>query len=400
MRRFKIDSSSPLLILIVVVLLGGIIAAVLFFRPDPMRESLAGSRVINTLFIIEHNDRPLSSFVLMYYPPTQRAAIVDVPGSLGLIIQRVNRVDRIDTVYDPRRINHFHGEIERLLGIDISFSFILTLESLGRIVDLIEGVEVFIPSAVNVHHNGYILFPSGINILDGDKAKTYLSYELPDESSELINFRRQRFFLGLIGRLGEKNDFLNNPQVARVFRSQLRTGISQRNQMRLFDAFSNIDIDRISVQSVGGSVREISGQLLIFPHWDGNLIQEIVRQTSVGLTLTSDNMLGDRVFAVEILNGTTIGGLAGRTAELFRGFGYDVVSVGNADRNDYERTLIIDRSGYEQIARAFGEIIRCTNLRLDAPHHERPEVDFTSHEHRSDFTLILGRDFNGRYVTN
>ena len=108
------------------------------------------------------------------------------------------------------------------------------------------------------------------------------------------------------------------------------------------------------------------------------------------LILPPESTMGGRVFTVEILNGTNIGGLAGRTAELFRGFGYEVVSIGNADRNDHEKTLIIDRSGYEQMARGFGEIIRCNNFLFDFPHHEGPE---------SDFTLIIGRDFNGRYVT-
>ena len=129
------------------------------------------------------------------------------------------------------------------------------------------------------------------------------------------------------------------------------------------------------------------------------MIREIVRQTLGGLVRTEDALV-DRVFTVEILNGTATTGLAGRTAELFRGFGYDVISVSNADRNDYDRTLVIDRSGYQEMARAFGELIRCRNIRFDSPDQENPELDLLiqNFEYRSDFTLILGRDFNGRYV--
>ena len=398
--KLKIDSGIPLLVIILILLLGGIILAIFSFRPDPMRDFFSGESVINTLFVIEHNDYPLSTYVLMFYPPTGRAALIDIPGDLGLIIQRINRVDRIDSVYDPRRIANFESEIENLLDLEISFYFVITLENFGRIVDLIEGVEVFIPTQVSEYRDGHIIFPSGINILDGDKAVTYVSYELPDENAELISFRRQRFFIGFLKRLGEQSDFVQNSQVAKVFRSQFRTGINQRSQMRLFREFANIDADRLSIQSVTGNVREVSGQPLIFPHWDGNLVREIVRQTSLGLTLPAENMLGDRVFTVEILNGTTVAGLAARTAELFRGFGYDVISVGNADRNDHERTLIVDRSGYENMARAFGEIIRCRNYQFENSLHEMQDFDFanTRFESRSDFTLILGRDFNGRFV--
>ena len=285
LKKLHFDTSILLLALIILFLLGGILLAVFSFRPDPMRDFFADGKVFNTLFVIEKNDNPFSTYVLMYYPPTRRAVLVDVPGSLGLIIQRINRVDRIDTVYDPSRINSFASEIERLLGIDISFSFVITLDNLGKIVDIIEGVEVFIPAPVAEYNNEYILFPSGINILDGDKARVYLSYELPNESHEQVNSRRQRFFTGFLKRLGEQNDFLQNPQVSRVFRSQFRTGMNQRSQMRLFNELANMDYDRISFQSVGGNVREVSGQPLIFPHWDGNLIREIVQQTSTALPL-------------------------------------------------------------------------------------------------------------------
>jgi len=400
-KKIKFDASALLLVLIGLLLAAGIVFVVFSFRTDPIRESLTGDRVINTLFVIEDKGKPLCSYVLMYYPATKRAAVFDVPGSLGLIIQSINRVDRIDTIYDPRRIGPFTTEIGNLLGIEMSFSIVITLESLGKITDLIEGVELFIPSPVNEYQNGYIIFPSGVNSLDGDKAKVYITYELPEESSELVNFRRQRFFIGLIKRLGEQNQFLNNPQAAQIFHSLLKSGMNQKTESRLFDEFAGIDADRISIQSVGGNLREVSGQDLIFPHFDGSLIKEIVRQTLAALVRPAESTLGDRVFTVEVQNGTTVTGLAGRTAELFRGFGYDIISIGNADRNDYEKTFIIDRSGYEEVAKTFADVIRCKNIRFDTPEPADTEigVDIRNYEYRADFVLIIGRDFNGRYVS-
>jgi anionic cell wall polymer biosynthesis LytR-Cps2A-Psr (LCP) family protein len=400
-RKARFDASILLLILIGILLAGGVVFVFFSLRPDPIKESLAGDRVINTLFVIENNDKPLCSYVLMYYPATKRATVFDIPGSLGLIIQRINRMDRIDTVYDPRRVTPFVNEIEKILGIEISYSIVITLENLGKITDMIEGVELFIPSPVDEYQNGRILFQSGISSLDGDKASVYITYELPEESNELANFRRQRFFMGFIKRLGIKNQFFKNAQVAPLFYSLLKTGISQRTQMRLFDEFAGIDTDKVTIQSVGGNIREVSGQQLIFPHWDGSLIKEIVRQTLGSLVRPLDSSYGDRVFTVEVLNGTAVNGLAGQTAELLRGFGYDVISIGNADRNDYEKTLVIDRSGYQNMARAFGEVIRCGNFRFDSPDVSETTIDLNlqNFEYRSDFTLIIGKDFNGRYVT-
>jgi len=402
MRKTKIDASAFLLIIIVLLLTGGAVFAASYLSSDPIMESLEEDRVINTLFVIEDRDKPLCSYVLMYYPATKRAAIFDIPGSLGLIIQRINRVDRIDRVYDPRRITPFTDELEKLLGIDIPFSIVITLENLGKITDLIEGVELFIPSPVDEFHNERIMFPSGICYLDGDKAKVYITYELPEESNEMALYRRQRFFVGLIKRLGTQNDLLKNPQISGVFNSLLKTGLKARAQNALFEKFAGIDTDRINIQSVSGNVREVSGQQLIFPHWDGNLIKEIVRQTLASLVQPSDETMGDRIFTVEILNGTTVAGLAGRTAELFGGFGYDVISIGNADRNDYENTVIIDRTGLQDLVLAFGEVIRCSNVRTNSSISDDEEIDLNIQNlnYQADLTLIIGKDFNGRYVTN
>jgi hypothetical protein len=141
---------------------------------------------------------------------------------------------------------------------------------------------------------------------------------------------------------------------------------------------------------------------LILPHWDGNLIKEIVRQSLGALVRPAEGALSERVFTVEILNGTAVNGLANRTAELFRSFGYDVISVTNADRSDYAQTRIIDHSGVEEAAGAFADIIRCQNITYDvlSGELEEPDINIHNFDYRSDFTLIIGRDFNGRYVTN
>jgi anionic cell wall polymer biosynthesis LytR-Cps2A-Psr (LCP) family protein len=385
----------------VVLLAGGVIFISFSLRTDPIEEALSGDRVINTLFVLEKDGKPLSSYVLMYYPATRRAAIFDIPRDLGLIIRRIDRVDRIDTLYDRQRMGNFETEIESLLGVEINFYVILPDEDLGKVVDTIEGVEIFIPSPVEIYRPSPILFPSGMVRLDGDKALTYVTYELPEEDREMASFRRQRFFLGFIKRLGEQQELIANPQVDAVFQTFLTSNMNNRTRLRLFSEFSFIDTDRTNIQSVQGTIREISGQTLLLPSWDGNLIKQIVSQTLAAITRQTEGSLTDRVFTVEVLNGTTENGLASRTAELLRSFGYDVISIGNAERGDYEKTEIIDRSGFADVVQVFGGIIRCDNIRSETPIQENPEVDlgFQNLEYRSDFTLIIGRDFDGRYVT-
>ena len=400
MRIIKGDASILLLALIVILLIFGIIFAVFTFRSNPVEDAISANRVISVLYIIEDNKMPISTYVLMYYPNTKRTAIFDIPGDLGLLLSRINRVDRIDRVYDPARTANFENEIGKLLGIEINFTIVITKENLVSIVDLLEGVEIFIPSPVSYRDGDeIILFPSGMTILDGDKASLYATYSLPHEDSEMEVFRRQRFFLGFLNRQIQMNESLKNPSIAKIYNSLFRTNMKANTLMHLFNEFVYIDTDRTNIQSVGGNLREVSGQTLIIPHWDGNLIKEIVRQTLATLTRDIEDHLMERSLTVEVLNGTAVNGLAGRTAEMLRSFGYDVISIKNADRNNYDSTVIIHHTGDESMVRTFADVIRCNNIRREEVNEEQQD-DFSlpTMEYKADVTLLLGRNFNGRYV--
>lgn len=399
MKISKTEASRFLLALIVLLFVLGIVFAIYMFRSNPVEDALSGNRVISALFVLEDEKKPCSTYVLLYYPVTKRAAIFDIPGNLGLLISKTNRVDRIDSIYDSARIGSYQNEIEKLLDIEINFSFVISNENLVSIVDLLEGVEIFIPSPVSYREGEeLVLFPSGMTILDGDKASLYTTYSLPYEDLELQVFRKQRFFLGLFDRMIQMNERLKNPQMAKLYFSFIKTSVNQRTMMLLFDEFVFIDTGRTNIQSVTGNTREVSGQMLIIPHWDGNLAKEVVRQTLATLTRNIDEHHRENTLTVEVLNGTAVNGLAGRTAEMLRSFGYDIISIGNADRNNYDSTVIIHHSGDEKLIKAFADIIRCSNIQQEFIFDDAAEDD-RSHEYRADITLLIGMNFDGRYVT-
>ena len=66
-----------------------------------------------------------------------------------------------------------------------------------------------------------------------------------------------------------------------------------------------------------------------------------------------------------------------------------------AARNDYDETVIIDHIGNPEVAKIVGDFIHCTNIKDE---NELEEVGESSSEANVDFTIILGKDFNGRYV--
>jgi anionic cell wall polymer biosynthesis LytR-Cps2A-Psr (LCP) family protein len=388
-------------LIIVLLLAGGILFTLNAIRSDPIEVALAGEELINILFVFEHEQKPLGSYVMMYSPMNNRAAVISISGDTGKILKTEDRVDRIDSVYRSNNIESFETEVKELLGLSISYSVVFETEKLSKIIDVIGGVDIFIPNAIEVYGEEIILFPSGNTRLDGDKGIQYLIFELPEEERSDVSLRRERFFLSFLKSLGEKNALLNkDSSVARYFYPLLKTKMNRLTQRRLFRALSTLDMDRINMQAVAGNYREMSGLRLLMPYYDGTVIRDVVRQAQGSLVQKTQGTLVERVFTVEILNGTTRTGLASRTAELIRSFNYDVISTENADRNDYEKTEIIDRTGLENAANSFAAVIQCTNIRFEPRIPEEGEPQIQNTEYRADFTLIVGNDFNGRVVGN
>jgi len=88
-----------------------------------------------------------------------------------------------------------------------------------------------------------------------------------------------------------------------------------------------------------------------------------------------------------VLNGTTEKGLASRTASIFESFGYEVVSVGNAAKLDYTKTVVIDRYGDKEALTAVANVIRCDKYADSAEY---------GGSIKADYCIILGSDFDGR----
>ncbi|MFP4563680.1 MAG: LytR C-terminal domain-containing protein [Spirochaetia bacterium] len=121
-------------------------------------------------------------------------------------------------------------------------------------------------------------------------------------------------------------------------------------------------------------------------------------QTLDSLASTETASGEELMISVEILNGTNRNGLASRTAQLFKSFGYEVVHVANAESFDYEATLVLDRSGNINKAQKVANIITCKHVNTVL--EEIPEEAETEPDKIVDVTIILGKDFDGRYCKN
>lgn len=384
-----------LLILIFLILISVTVGLALSLRVNTVDENLKSDRVIKTLVVMEHKNSVLFTDVFIYYPETRRGALINILENTGGVFKSLGRSDSIESVYLEKGIDVYKSEIENLVGQSIPFYLILNLTKFGELTDMLGGMKIFIPSPVDVKDDegDRWLLPSGVVSLDGDKIQDYLNYEKSDESEDDVIERRQNVLLAFFTALTRNEKIIRDKKSFAHLSKRMKTNLDDDEFHHLMSMVCEVDAERLNPTTITGSKRVVDGKTLLFPYYDGDLIKDVFRQVSNSL-ISVDNANVSRTYVLEIQNGTSVQGLARNTSALLQSAGYDVLSQGNADSNDYEKTVIINHIGNAEIAKSLGDFIRCKNI---IEEKVSQESEFTSASN-VDFTIILGKDFDGRYV--
>lgn len=393
MNKLPFDKSILILAAILVLVSVFVLIMVNSLRTDPFLEAVDNELIVNILLIIEKDGKPLATEIFMFYPANARGALLDIPPETGLIIRSINRMDRIDALYKSDDPSAYIQEIQNLTGANLNWYITMDEKGLIDIVDLLNGFQLFVPNTLVMEYDGRKAFiPSGARILDGGKVWLYANYLEPDRPEAELVTRRQNVFHALLQRLKQQHEYVVHADVFPLFTERLSTNLSADSLRYLFGKLSRLDTERLVLQRLTGTSRVVDGTPVLFPHYDGELVRDIVKQTLNALLAADSFVVEDKVFTLEILNGTRTRGMAQRAADIFQSFGYDVVSVANANRQDVQKTTIISRHGDSAAAETIARVIRCQNIEY--------QTTSGSASLAADFVVIIGQDFNGRYCDN
>lgn len=390
------NKGAFLLLLIFLILISVTVGLALSLRVSTVDENLKTDRVIKTLVVMEDKKRVLFTDVFIYYPVSQRGALINILENTGAIFSSLGRVDSIESVYLEKGIDSYKAEIEKLVGQSIPFYINLNLTKFGELTDMLGGMKVFIPSPIDAKNDEgeRWLLPSGVVSLDGDKIQSYLNYERSDENEEDLIERRQNVILAFFAALSRNEKIIRDKNSFAEISKRMDSNLDDKEFHRLVSIISQVDSEHLTPQTITGSKRIVDGKTLLFPYYDGQLIKDVFKQVSNSL-ISLDNANVNRTYVLEIQNGTTVQGLARNTMALLQSAGYDILTTGNADSNDYEKTVIINHIGNAEIAKSLGDFIHCSNIVEESV---SLDADSTTAVSNVDFTIILGKDFDGRYV--
>ncbi len=385
--RIGISRSSILLWTIIVLFAGAIVLSVFFINNESLAAQLKTDRPISILLILEQDGQPRSSQLLMFYPSRSKAALLDIPGNTAVILKTMKRMDRIDITYKPGQPKNYLTEVSSYLDIPINGYLIFDEKDLATFVDLLDGLPLFIPSMILQEGEPGIRLPGGAVVLDGEKVNQFLMYREEGEGEQDVLVRRQKLAMALIKKISERSSYFADRAISGVLASSVKSNFGNEARRRLFAELATVDVDSILLQKITGMYRTVEEQSLFFPFYDGELARDMLKQTLNAMSIAERSSPAGKIYTVEILNGTEQRGLASRTAEIFESFGYDVVAIGNAPALEYPRTILIDRHGDKEALSAIGGVIRCDNF---------AEANTYKGSIKADYTIILGKDFNGR----
>jgi anionic cell wall polymer biosynthesis LytR-Cps2A-Psr (LCP) family protein len=403
LSKIKVDTGAVFLALILCVLVVTGMFLLNSLKTDVVEDMLKSDQLIKILFVfddkgqMEDKRRALFTGVFLYFPPLKRGAVVLIPGNTGAIYKSLGQVDRIDEVYNRMGIDIYRVEIETLLDQNLPFTITISLDSLCALTDILGGLRTVLTSPVDesAPDGSRWLLPFGAVTLDGDKIRTYATYSIDEETDADKLEREQNVMVSLLTAIHDQQALFTKENFREIY-PFFSANLEEKDLLRLLAEISQINPDHIILRSITGTVRGTSdGKQLLFPQSDGQLIMDVLKQTA-GALVSLDETQYSRPYSLKIQNGTTVQGLARNTKNLLENIGYKVLDTVNAESHDIEKTKIINHIGDEEAANNLGDFINCKNIEvprvLSVPEGGEPEFSPV------DFTLILGKDFDGRYV--
>lgn len=395
-NQSKIDPAVFVLLGIVAVI--GFITAVVLLgvESDDISSRIEENPQLPMLILLSNEDQLITTQLLLIDSNTGNLAVYDIPRKLGAIIPALGRVDRIDNLYAEMGAREVRNTLEEIFDLDVDFYFDMDLDDVEVLVDTIDGVSVFMPSPIEAFIDEQrIRIPGGNVKLDGEKMRSYIRYEGDEERELEWISRRWTFVRELLRSTAEYPLLYRSDELMTRYYRHMQANFDRSSARSFLELLKELNLDSMITQRVLGNVRQVqtgeNAQTILFPHFEGQLVRESVKQVTRSLGAPEAAYTAALSIKLEILNGTDINGLAARTQDLYENFGFEVLRIGNADRNDYEETVIIDRSGNLQGAQRVGEVIRSSNVREGNPLGENENVDVT---------IVLGNDFDGWYVNS
>jgi len=328
-------------------------------------------------------------------PQTRTAAMLSIPRDLWVPIPGYGE-GRINKAYFLGEVKKYPGggpalakkTVSYNLGVPVHYYVLVNFEGFVKIVDALGGIDIYVEKEIRDDKfpdeaYGYepLYIPAGLQHMDGELALKYARTRHVDD--DIGRARRQQQVLFAIRDKALRLNILPKlPSLLNALADTVETDMQPREILRLAQIASKIRREDIKTAIIDYSMTmpwtTPTGERVLIPLRDR--IRPLIDELFIHPTPTTPR----EEATIFVQNGTTVEGLAARTAAFLKEHGYKVAGFGNADRHDYAYSLIIVRTGKRQAANALAQFLSIPQEHVQS----NPQLDV-----EADLVLILGMDF-------
>ncbi len=336
--------------------------------PTPAPDVTPTPAPINVL-LLGTDERPgeggplrTDTMILMTLDPTgQSIGMLSLPRDLWVPIPGQGTTTKINLAYGLGEEGGYPGggpqlakdTVSSFVGRPVDYFVRVNFDGFREIIDLIGGIDINVP--YTIHDEEYPTEDYGVETfhldagpqhLDGETALKYARTRHGD--SDYSRSRRQQDIIravadkvlnaGMIPQL-----LANAPQLLATAQNTIQTDIpipTGIEMAKMVNGSSLREVRQLVLDShYGEETYSSEGMWILLP--DRAKVRVALDQFFSPASESVASASGAPL-RVEVLNGTTQPGVAAATAELLKAQGWDVVSVGDADRKDYVQTIVIN----------------------------------------------------------
>lgn len=346
--------------------------------------------------------------LLTVNPETGSMGMLSLPRDLWVPIPGLGVTTKINTAYMLGELESYPGggaqlakdTVGSFVGQPVDYFVRVNFDGFRQIVDLIGGVTVEVPTTI--HDEEYPTADYGVETfhldagtqhLDGETALKYArtrhndgDYNRARRQQDIIRAVAQQVMnAGMIPQLLGKA-----PQLLMTMQNSLETDIPVATGIELAQRFQNRaagEVQQLVLDNrYGEETFSSEGAWILLP--DRTRVRTALSAyfTAIEAPLGAQQVaIADpAAVRIEILNGTTLPGAAARTAELLQQQGWQVASIGDADRSDYSQTIVINYGAADAVAAKVS-----TDLSLEPA---QAQINGLAASAPIDIRIVVGRD--------
>ena len=338
---------------------------------------------------IENDGTPRSDsmMILTYDPSTQYAGMLSLPRDLWVMIPD-HGYGRINTAYSLGEGEHLPGvngkpgggaglamrTVELFLGIDIQYFAVIDFYGFIDFIDTIDKLAINVRDDITVDPLGEgntVHLRAGVQDLDGATALAYARYRYTEGGDFERAQRQQDVIMALFEQMKWQLPELltkKSDQLFACIQKAVKTNLTLPDMVKL--AWTVVDLDGWYIKrAVIAPPLQVEygtsadGQQILVPIPDR--IREardsiFAYEFGAGATITEaeytrEQRLIDEAATITLINGSTVPGIAEKTAEFLQRYGLKVASIGAGSTGTYNALEI--RKGTPYTAKFLQELM-------------------------------------------